>query len=151
MQQKVKQKIILCIFLKIWSFYPKVRNFSCFDILESIISFKVINILKNTLNMQDIRNSQVSTYLNWIQISQCKIIKKSSRSIENLEGLKGWVTLETANGKAETNGWVVYIIYIYIYIYNIYIMWLTISTCYGSIPLALGLIGRDGGLSTLVA
>ena len=26
--------------------------------------------------------------------------------------------------------------------------WLTISSCYGSIPLALGLIGRDGGLST---
>ena len=31
---------------------------------------------------------------------------------------------------------------------NLYI-WLTISSCYGSIPLALGLIGRDGGLSTL--
>ena len=28
-------------------------------------------------------------------------------------------------------------------------IWLTISSCYGSIPLALGLIGRDGGLSTL--
>ena len=41
--------------------------------------------------------------------------------------------------------------YIYIYKYilvNLYI-WLTISSCYGSIPLALGLIGRDGGLSTL--
>ena len=36
-------------------------------------------------------------------------------------------------------------IYIYIYIY----IWLTISPCYGSIPLALGLIGRDGGLSSL--
>ena len=31
---------------------------------------------------------------------------------------------------------------------NLYI-WLTISSCYGSMPLALGLIGRDGGLSTL--
>ena len=31
---------------------------------------------------------------------------------------------------------------------NLYI-WLTISSCYGSIPLALGFIGRDGGLSTL--
>ena len=31
---------------------------------------------------------------------------------------------------------------------NLYI-WLTISSCYGSIPLVLGLIGRDGGLSTL--
>ena len=31
---------------------------------------------------------------------------------------------------------------------NLYI-WLAISSCYGSIPLALGLIGRDGGLSTL--
>ena len=43
-------------------------------------------------------------------------------------------------------------IYIYIYIWhllvNLYI-WLTISSCYGSIPLALGVIGRDGGLSTL--
>ena len=28
-------------------------------------------------------------------------------------------------------------------------IWVTISSCYGSIPLALGLIGRDGGLSTL--
>ena len=28
-------------------------------------------------------------------------------------------------------------------------IWLTISSCYGSIPLALGLIGRGGGLSTL--
>ena len=32
--------------------------------------------------------------------------------------------------------------------FHIYI-WLTISSCYGSIPLALGLMGRDGGLSTL--
>ena len=31
---------------------------------------------------------------------------------------------------------------------NLYI-WLTISSCHGSISLALGLIGRDGGLSTL--
>ena len=31
---------------------------------------------------------------------------------------------------------------------NLYI-WLTISSCYGSIPLNLGLVGRDGGLSTL--
>ena len=31
---------------------------------------------------------------------------------------------------------------------NLYI-WLTISSCYGSIPLILGLIGREGGLSTL--
>ena len=28
-------------------------------------------------------------------------------------------------------------------------VWLTISSCYGSIPLVLGLIGRDGGLSAL--
>ena len=28
-------------------------------------------------------------------------------------------------------------------------IWLTISSCYGSIPLTLRLIGRDGGLSTL--
>ena len=31
---------------------------------------------------------------------------------------------------------------------NLYI-WLTISSCYGSIPLTLGLIGSDGGLRTL--
>ena len=31
---------------------------------------------------------------------------------------------------------------------NLYI-WLTLWSCYGSIPLALGLTGRDGGLSTL--
>ena len=55
MPKKVKQKISLCIFLKIWSFYSKVRNFSCLeisDILESIILFKAMNILKNTLNMK---------------------------------------------------------------------------------------------------
>ena len=34
-------------------------------------------------------------------------------------------------------------------IYRDLYIWLTISPCYGSIPLALGLIGRDGGLSTL--
>ena len=28
-------------------------------------------------------------------------------------------------------------------------LWLTISSCCGSIPFTLGLIGRDGGLSTL--
>ena len=52
MHKKVKQKISVHIFLKIWSFYSKVRNFSCFDILESIILFKAMNILKNTLNMK---------------------------------------------------------------------------------------------------
>ena len=51
MHKKVKQKIILCIFLKIWLFYPKVRNFSCFDILVLINLFKAINVLNNTLNM----------------------------------------------------------------------------------------------------
>ena len=40
-------------------------------------------------------------------------------------------------------------IYIYMYIYIYLYIWLTISSFYGSIPLALGLIGRDGGLSTL--
>ena len=60
-------------------------------------------------------------------------------------------------------------IYIYIYIYiwlsplrgwgsltmamtgEFVYIWLTISSCYGSIPLTLGLIGRDGGLGTLVS
>ena len=51
----------------------------------------------------------------------------------------------------------IHICYIYLFIYilflniiyiNLYI-WLTISPCYASIPLTLGLIGRDGGLSTL--
>ena len=31
------QESILCIFLKIWSFYPKAANFSCFVTLEMII------------------------------------------------------------------------------------------------------------------
>ena len=39
--------------------------------------------------------------------------------------------------------------YIYIYIYVYIYIWLTISSCYGSIPLALGLIGRDSGLRPL--
>ena len=37
---------------------------------------------------------------------------------------------------------------IFIYVTSVYIS-LTISSCYGSIPLTLGLIWRDGGLSTL--
>ena len=42
------------------------------------------------------------------------------------------------------------VLYIYIHIYILYLyIWLTISSCYGSIPLTSGLIGRDGGLSTL--
>ena len=47
-----------------------------------------------------------------------------------------------------------YCLYIYIWLWhwlvNLHI-WLTISSCYGSIPLNLALIGRDGGLSTLVS
>ena len=38
--------------------------------------------------------------------------------------------------------------FVTIYITYLYI-WLTISSYCGSIPLALGSIGRDGGLSTL--
>ena len=34
---------------------------------------------------------------------------------------------------------------------NFVYIWLTNSTCYGSIRLTLGLIGMDGGLSTLVS
>ena len=47
-------------------------------------------------------------------------------------------------------------IYIYIYIYGKFVcIWhiygspFHLSSCYGSIPLTLGLIGRNGGLSTL--
>ena len=61
MHKKVKEKISLCIFLKIWSFDSKVRNFSWLDILESIILFEAMNILKNTSNME-ITSSQ--KYLN---------------------------------------------------------------------------------------
>ena len=42
-------------------------------------------------------------------------------------------------------GWGIWLLHVLVYLY----IWLTISSCYGSIPLALGLIGRDGGLSTL--
>ena len=52
MHKKVKEKISLCIFLKIWSFDSKVRNSSWLDILESIILFEAMNILKNTSNME---------------------------------------------------------------------------------------------------
>ena len=52
MHKKVKEKISLSIFLEIWSFYSKVRNFSWLDILESIILFEAMNILKNTSNME---------------------------------------------------------------------------------------------------
>ena len=40
------------------------------------------------------------------------------------------------------------VVWLWHWLVNLYI-WLTISSCYDSIPLALGLIGRDGGLSTL--
>ena len=49
---------------------------------------------------------------------------------------------------------IIYIIYMY-YVYNIYNLLVnlyirhTISSCYASIPLTLGLIGGDGGLSIL--
>ena len=42
----------------------------------------------------------------------------------------------------------IYNIYMYNLLVNLYIR-LTISSCYGSIPLTLGLIGGLGGLSTL--
>ena len=94
MHIKVKQKISLYILLKIWSFYSKVRNFSCFDILESIILFKAMNILKNTLNMKKTSSQHLLKMNRNIWMEKCKIIKKSARCIENLERLKGWVTLE---------------------------------------------------------
>ena len=37
------QEGILCIFLKIWSFYPNSANFSCFVTLELIILVRAIN------------------------------------------------------------------------------------------------------------
>ena len=40
------------------------------------------------------------------------------------------------------------LVWIWHWLVNLYI-YLTISSCYGSIPLTLGLIERDGGLSTL--
>ena len=39
--------------------------------------------------------------------------------------------------------------YVYIYIYKIYLYLSLFLSLYGSIPLPFGLIGRDGGLSTL--
>ena len=138
MHKKVKQKISLCIFLKIWSFYSKVRNFSCFDMLELIILFKAVNILKNTLNMKKTSSQHLLKINTNIWMEKCKIIKKSVRCIENLERLKGWVTLvtlEAANGfEPETNKWEVNILSIYIYIYilyiNIYIIYIYINRMY---------------------
>ena len=48
-------------------------------------------------------------------------------------------------GYLHTNDWVVWLWHPLV---NLYV-WLTISSCYRSIPLALGWIVRDGGLSTL--
>ena len=39
----VMQESILCIFLKIWSFYPQFGNFSCFVTLEIIILVRAIS------------------------------------------------------------------------------------------------------------
>ena len=76
-------------------------------------------------------------------MEKCKIIKKSARCIENLERLKGWVTLvtlEAANDfEPETNKWEVHIlniyIYIYIYIYNVHLASVRFehSVCRGSL------------------
>ena len=48
-------------------------------------------------------------------------------------------------GYLHSNNGVVWLWHPLVYLY----LWLTTSSCYGSIPLALGLMGRDGGLSTL--
>ena len=40
------------------------------------------------------------------------------------------------------------VVWLWYLLVNLYI-WLTISSCYGSLPLALGLIGTGSGLSTL--
>ena len=42
------------------------------------------------------------------------------------------------------------VVWLWHWLVNLYI-WLTISSCYGSMLLALGLIWRDGGLSTLLS
>ena len=128
MHKKVKQKISLCIFLKIWSFYSKVRYFSCLEIsniLESIILFKALNILKNTLKMKKTSSPHLLKMSRNIWMGKCKIIKKSARCIEKLERLKGWVTLvtlEAANDfEPATNKWEVHILNIYIHWTEIFV------------------------------
>ena len=49
------------------------------------------------------------------------------------------------HNKVSLHNKAIFISYLESYIY----IWLTISSCYGSIPLGFGLIGMDGGLSTL--
>ena len=57
------QESILSIFLKIWSFYPKSANFSCFVTLEMIILVRAINVFKNTFKMQKyLTNRQINLH-----------------------------------------------------------------------------------------
>ena len=47
------QESILYNFVKMWSFYPKSRNFSFFVTLEMIILVRaIINVFKNAFKMQ---------------------------------------------------------------------------------------------------
>ena len=73
----------------------------------------------------------------WCEHSMSKLqVFSSAEGAKNvfqpwISSLRGWSSVATAfTGK-------------FVYI------WLTISSCYASNPFALGLIGRDSGLSTL--
>ena len=66
-----------------------------------------------------------------------------------------WKNCNLTFSNKSTQSWYIYylhsedgVVWLWHPLVTLYI-WLTISSCYGSIPLALGLIGRDGGLSTL--
>ena len=56
------QESILCIFLKIWSFYPKSANFSCFVTLEMIILVRAINKCFQKYMQTSVKTSVKTSY-----------------------------------------------------------------------------------------
>ena len=59
-----------------------------------------------------------------------------------------WVYLSVGGAKNLSWPWLSPLVWLWHLLVNLYI-WLIISSCYGSIPLTLELIRRDGGLNTL--
>ena len=59
-----------------------------------------------------------------------------------------WVYLSAEGAKNVSWRWLSPLVWLWHLLVNLYI-WLIISSCYGSIPLTLELIRRDGGLNTL--
>ena len=91
------QESILCNFVKIWSFYPKSRNFSCFVTLKMIVLVRAINkcfqkyvynvkTYYKLLNMNVNLTAKVSkTALKYIEfLSPLECLRMALKNIKNL-------------------------------------------------------------------